>query len=159
MNKINHSLSFHFLIKNTSDTGQIVNLFESNKNLLIPHFGNEQSVEILLLNSYGDYKHLLADLGANPCLISGVYFKSENNSIKLTIVHSEDFKKTETPYLASTGMQHLKDFLISGQCGIKLELLPDEQLEVHFRVLRKVNRTNSLYGKNIVDEYILQEKF
>lgn len=159
MNKINYSLSFHFLLENNSDKTQEAAMFESNKNLIDKNFGNDPSVNITLLNSYGQYSHLLSDLGPNPCLISGMYLKSKHNSKKVTIIHSENFLRTETPYQVSTGLQRLKDFLISGECGLKVELLPHEELEMFLRVLRRVNRTNPLDGKDLVDEYLLQEKF
>lgn len=159
MNKITKPLTLHFKLINNSDTEQTATLFKGDKNLLANNHGNDKDVQVILLNSFGVYKILLADLAPNPALIKGVFLKANRNSIKITIVNGEDLTNNEKEFLVSTGFQNIEDFVISGDCGININLLPREEIELFLRVFRKVNKTNPLYGRDLVDEYLLQEKF
>ncbi len=159
MNKIATPLSLHFKIKNNSDQNYLVNLFESYKNRMLQNYGNDTFIEVSVMNSFRDYGVLISDLANNPAMIRGMYIKSKHQAKKVVIVDSDDFLRNETPYSVSTGLQNLKDFFISGDCGMKIELFPNEELGLFLRVYRKINRANLLHGKHNMDEFPLQENF
>jgi Fic family protein len=153
-------LTYHFVVTNSSTSAEeMVTLFHSYKNRTLKNFGNTDNIKVELKNSLGNYGQLISDLEPNPARIRGLKLisdKAQNKKVKFVTMGQDETLAQE--YMISCGTLHPDvEFTISGDWGLKIEILPEERLELYLRLYRKINRSNPLEGKDEMEEFPLDE--
>jgi Fic family protein len=157
--KRNSPFTYHFVVTNTSESNEAAYLFNSYKNRTDINYGNVPEVKVDLKNSVREYLLLLADLERNPARIRGIKFQSNKAPYKkFKFIAMGQNEESTQEYKLECGILHPDvEFTMSGDWGLKIEMLPNEQLDIYLRLYKKVNASNPLDGKNELEEFPLDE--
>lgn len=160
MNKTESVFTIIIGLENKTNENKIVHLFESNRKP-VPEITYQNDNDIILKEfkslMHKDYAHLLNDIQNNPITIKGfkILPSKEQEDREIKIVNSfERFTKKVFNNVTKNEM-----FEISGSYGMKFIIHPNEVATISLRVLKQSDRANSLSGKHLEDEYVLQEPF
>ncbi|TND08651.1 MAG: MarR family transcriptional regulator [Bacteroidetes bacterium] len=152
-------ITYHFAIANSSTTRETVSLFQAYKNRTLKNFGNDDDIKVELKNPPGNYGQFISDLEPNPARIRGLKLisdKAQNKKVKF-VTMGQDEKPAQEYVISCSTLYGDIEFTISGDWGLKIDMLPGERLELYLRLYRKINRSNPLEGKNELEEFPLDE--
>jgi len=148
-----HAYIIRLAIENTSALPKTANLFGAYRYLTEPNFGSDSDIEVKFDEPDRSYQQLLMDCEANPALTRGLEYKSYVDSDKqVTVFHREIYHST-SEQVEISGLNPEFELIISGADGISIKMLQLEIIELGFHVLRKINGSNALDGRSILEEY------